>query len=267
MRLGMLAFKQAMPPEHCLLVQTQFLKHADPLFFVDATLHSFLFRCSATASRRDARTLHCEPIDGSTGILRWGLVLETRLDVGTNSPLLPGRILPSDDLGQQAMVAVRKDRQRVKVPRDAGRQLRTFKLGCPCASFCRMCTKVSNGSIPCLTILGLLDTDPLRFPEEVRSIALCRKTHTRQFPPLWQTECSGYESWIAFPRHCPVRRWSICLGSRLESYECADYQLGLCRIFGRRSQTGGCILFCRRVPLHEFWTHLDFETPGWVWEL
>jgi len=40
--------------------------------------------------------------------------------------LLPARILPSDYLGQQALVAVRKDRRRVEVLRDATRQLRTF---------------------------------------------------------------------------------------------------------------------------------------------
>jgi UV DNA damage repair endonuclease len=33
------------------------------------------------------------------------------------------RILPSDYLGQQALVAVRKDRRRVEVLRDTGRQL------------------------------------------------------------------------------------------------------------------------------------------------
>ncbi len=52
---------------------------------------------------------------------------EPWLEAVTNDPLLPGRILPSDDLGQLASVAVRKDRRRVKVLRDASRQLRTFK--------------------------------------------------------------------------------------------------------------------------------------------
>ena len=47
-------------------------------------------------------------------------------DAVTNDPLLPGRILPSDCLGQQALVAVRKDRRRVEVLRDASRQLRAF---------------------------------------------------------------------------------------------------------------------------------------------
>ena len=51
---------------------------------------------------------------------------ETWLDAATNDPLLPDRILPSDYLGQQAWVAVRKDRRRVEVLRDARRQLRTF---------------------------------------------------------------------------------------------------------------------------------------------
>ena len=45
---------------------------------------------------------------------------ETWLDAVTNDPLLPGRILPSDYLGQQAW------RRRVEVLRDASRQLRTF---------------------------------------------------------------------------------------------------------------------------------------------
>lgn len=44
-----------------------------------------------------------------------------------NDPLQPDRLLPSDYLGQQAMVAVRKDRRRVEVLRAASRQLRTFK--------------------------------------------------------------------------------------------------------------------------------------------
>ena len=51
---------------------------------------------------------------------------ETWLDAVTNDPLLPGRILASDYLWQQALVAVRKDRRRVEVLRDASRQLRTF---------------------------------------------------------------------------------------------------------------------------------------------
>ena len=60
-------------------------------------------------------------------LLRWAAAeREAWLDAVTNDPLLPGRILPSDDWGQQALVAVRKDRRRVESLRDAGRQLRTF---------------------------------------------------------------------------------------------------------------------------------------------
>ena len=60
-------------------------------------------------------------------LLRWAASeREAWLDAVTNDPLLPGRILPSDYLGQQALVAVRKDRRRVEVLRDASRQLRTF---------------------------------------------------------------------------------------------------------------------------------------------
>ena len=47
---------------------------------------------------------------------------------------LPGRILPSDYLGPQALVAVRKDRRRVEVLRDASRQLRTFNRAWSSAS-------------------------------------------------------------------------------------------------------------------------------------
>jgi len=54
-------------------------------------------------------------------LLRWAAAeREAWLDAVTNDPLLPGRILPSDYLGQQAW------RRRVEVLRDAGRQLRTF---------------------------------------------------------------------------------------------------------------------------------------------
>ncbi len=54
-------------------------------------------------------------------LLRWASAeREAWLDAMTNDPLLPGRILPSDYLGQQAW------RRRVEVLRDAGRQLRTF---------------------------------------------------------------------------------------------------------------------------------------------
>ncbi len=60
-------------------------------------------------------------------LLRWAAAeREAGLDAVTNDPLLPGRVLPSDYLGQQALVAVRKDRRRVEVLRDAGRQLCTF---------------------------------------------------------------------------------------------------------------------------------------------
>jgi DNA-binding transcriptional regulator PaaX len=55
---------------------------------------------------------------------RWAAAeREAWLDAVTNDPLLPGRILPSDYPGQPAMVAVRQDRRRVEVLRDAGRQL------------------------------------------------------------------------------------------------------------------------------------------------
>ena len=54
-------------------------------------------------------------------LLRWAAAeRETWLDAVTNDPLLPGRILPSDYLGQQAW------RRRVEVLRDVSRQLRTF---------------------------------------------------------------------------------------------------------------------------------------------
>ena len=46
---------------------------------------------------------------------------EAWLDAVTHDPLLPGRILPSDYLGQQTW------RRRVEVLRDASRQQRTFK--------------------------------------------------------------------------------------------------------------------------------------------
>jgi phenylacetic acid degradation operon negative regulatory protein len=54
-------------------------------------------------------------------LLRWAAAeREAWLDAVTNDPLLPGRILPSDYLGQQAW------RRRAEVLRDAGRQLRAF---------------------------------------------------------------------------------------------------------------------------------------------
>jgi DNA-binding transcriptional regulator PaaX len=54
-------------------------------------------------------------------LLRWAEA-ERRawLEAVTNDPLLPGRLLPSDYLGQQAW------RRRVEVLREAGRQLRAF---------------------------------------------------------------------------------------------------------------------------------------------
>jgi phenylacetic acid degradation operon negative regulatory protein len=54
-------------------------------------------------------------------LLRWAAAeREAWLRAVTNDPLLPGRILPSDYVGQQAW------RRRVEVLREAGRQLRTF---------------------------------------------------------------------------------------------------------------------------------------------
>jgi phenylacetic acid degradation operon negative regulatory protein len=55
-------------------------------------------------------------------LLRWSATeREAWLDAAINDPLLPGRLLPSDYLGQQAW------RRRVEVLRAASRQLRTFK--------------------------------------------------------------------------------------------------------------------------------------------
>jgi DNA-binding transcriptional regulator PaaX len=55
-------------------------------------------------------------------LLRWSETeREAWLDAVINDPLLPGWILPSDYLGQQAW------RRRVEVLRAASRQLRTFK--------------------------------------------------------------------------------------------------------------------------------------------
>ena len=54
-------------------------------------------------------------------LLRWASVeREAWLEAVARDPLLPGRILPSSYLGQQAW------RRRVEVLRDAGRQLHTF---------------------------------------------------------------------------------------------------------------------------------------------
>jgi phenylacetic acid degradation operon negative regulatory protein len=56
-------------------------------------------------------------------LLRWAATERAAwLEAVTSDPLLPGRILPSDYLGQQAW------RRRVEVFHEAGRQLRTFKL-------------------------------------------------------------------------------------------------------------------------------------------
>ena len=58
----------------------------------------------------------------SKALLRWAAAeRHAWLEAVTNDPLLPGRILPSDYLGQPAW------RRRVEVLRDASRQLRTFK--------------------------------------------------------------------------------------------------------------------------------------------
>jgi phenylacetic acid degradation operon negative regulatory protein len=54
-------------------------------------------------------------------LLRWATEeREVWLDAVTNDPLLPERILPADYLGQRAW------RKRVKVLREAGRQINTF---------------------------------------------------------------------------------------------------------------------------------------------
>jgi len=56
-------------------------------------------------------------------MLRWAATEhEAWLDAVTNDPLLPGRILPSDYLGQLAW------RRRVEVLRDAGRQINAFDI-------------------------------------------------------------------------------------------------------------------------------------------
>ena len=61
-------------------------------------------------------------VAAAKALLRWSATeREAWLDAVTNDPLLPGRILPSDYLGQQAW------RRRVEVLRAASRQLRTFK--------------------------------------------------------------------------------------------------------------------------------------------
>ena len=82
-------------------------------------------------NRRYAKHLKvlAERPDGALGnvaaakaLLRWAATeRKLWLEAVTNDPLLPGRILPSDYLGQQAW------RRRVEVLRDASRQLRTFK--------------------------------------------------------------------------------------------------------------------------------------------
>ncbi len=54
-------------------------------------------------------------------LLRWAMTeRETWLHAVTSDPLLPARLLPSDYLGERAW------RRRLKVLRDASRQLRTF---------------------------------------------------------------------------------------------------------------------------------------------
>ena len=71
-------------------------------------------------NRRYAR--HLKILDERPGgALRNAAEREARLEAVTNDPLLPGRILPSDYLGQRAW------RRRVEVLRDASRQLCTFK--------------------------------------------------------------------------------------------------------------------------------------------
>jgi DNA-binding transcriptional regulator PaaX len=77
----------------------------------------------------DQRPVGALPNDAAAkALLRWAAAERAAwLEAVTSDPLLPGRILPSDYLGQQALVAVRKDRRRVEVLRDANRQLRTFK--------------------------------------------------------------------------------------------------------------------------------------------
>ncbi|MCI0541774.1 MAG: hypothetical protein L0Z50_41790 [Verrucomicrobiales bacterium] len=60
-------------------------------------------------------------------LLTAGQALASGLVLMTNDPLLPSRILPSDYPGQQARwPPANQGRRRVEVPRDAGRQLRTF---------------------------------------------------------------------------------------------------------------------------------------------
>ena len=73
----------------------------------------FRFKSVPLPARNDA---------AAKALLRWSAAeREAWLEAVTNDPLLPGRILPSDYLGQQAW------RRRVEVLRDASRQLRTFK--------------------------------------------------------------------------------------------------------------------------------------------
>ena len=61
-------------------------------------------------------------VAAAKALLRWSATeREAWLDAVINDPLLPGRILPSNYLGQQAW------RRRVEVLRAASRQLRTFK--------------------------------------------------------------------------------------------------------------------------------------------
>ena len=61
-------------------------------------------------------------VAAAKALLRWSATeREAWLDAVINDPLLPGRLLPTDYLGQQAW------RRRVEVLRAANRQLRTFK--------------------------------------------------------------------------------------------------------------------------------------------
>jgi hypothetical protein len=73
----------------------------------------------SSAGDRAARSEICHL--QSSAAWRSATEREAWLAAVTNDPLLPGRILPSDYLGQPAW------RRRVEVLRDASRQLRTFK--------------------------------------------------------------------------------------------------------------------------------------------
>jgi phenylacetic acid degradation operon negative regulatory protein len=88
---------------------------------------SWGFECINRRYARHLKVLETRPrialrnISAAKALLRWAAMeREAWLDAVTIDPLLPGRILPSDYLGQRAW------RRRVEVLRDAGRQLRTF---------------------------------------------------------------------------------------------------------------------------------------------